>query len=246
MVALSFADAADDVRGEDREAEEGSGRDGGGDGIVRVEGDGCDVAGGEAGGGVGVEAPAHPDDEVADEEEGGGGGEDGSGYAEHGGFAAKHLMAEEADGGVPGPGDDVGAGMKGVGVGVDREVVVGRDEGEGGDDGVPAAAPGSEEEQASSDRCETYAGGQEGVRQDAAENGKEKDEIGSHGRPQLRGKSRSYDSRALRRWGQGLREARVATTRDTDSINRSRTPRVADPTYTLLDLIKPTRFFYRY
>jgi hypothetical protein len=182
---LGFADGLGDVRGEDGQAEEGSCGDGGGDGVVGVEGDGGDEAGGEASGGVRVEVSAHPDGEVAEEEERGGGGEDGSGYVEHGGFAAKHLMAEEANGGVPSPGDDVGAGVKGVGVGVDSEVVVGRDEGEGGDDGMPAAAPGSEEEQASSDRCETHAGGVEGVRQDATENGKEKDEIGSHGRPQF-------------------------------------------------------------
>jgi len=170
VAVLDFADALGDVHGEDRKAEESTCGDSGGHDVVRVEGDGCDEAGCKAGGGVSIEAIAHPDDEVAEEEEGGRGGEDGSGYAEGGGFAVEHPIAEEADAGVPSPGDEVGAGMEGVSVGVDGEVVVGRDEGEDGEDGLPAAAPRAEEEQACTDRREAYAGRVEGVREDTAKN----------------------------------------------------------------------------
>ena len=93
-------------------------------------------------------------------------------------------MAEEADGRVPGPGDDVSADVEGVAVGEDGQIVVGRHEGEGRDDGLPAAASCPKEEQASTDGGEAYAGGGEKVGQDTAENGEEKYEISSHGRPQ--------------------------------------------------------------
>jgi hypothetical protein len=175
LVVLGFADAFGDVGREDGEAEESAGGDGGGHDVVGVEGDRRDEAGCEAGCGVGVEACAHPDYEVAKDEEGGGGGEDGSAYAQHGGLTAEHLVSEEADGCVPGPGDDVSAEVEGVAVCEDGEVVVGRHEGEGRDDGLPAAAPCSEEEQSPTDGGEAYAGGGEGVGKDTAENSEEKD-----------------------------------------------------------------------
>ena len=168
MVALGSADVLDDVGGENGKAEEGAGSDGGGHDVVGVEGNGCDEAGCEAGGGVGVETAAHPYDEVAEDKEGGRGGEDGSAYTKHAGLAAQHLMAEEADGRVPGPGDDIGAEMEGVAVGEDGEVIVGRHEGEGSDDGLPTAASCSEEEQASAHGGEAYAGSGEEVGKDAA------------------------------------------------------------------------------
>ena len=125
VAALGLADVLGDVGGEDGQAEESARSDGGGHDVVGVEGDGCDEAGCKAGCGVGVEAAAHPDDEVAEQEEGGGGGQDRSADAEHGGLAAKHLVAQEADGGVPDPGDDVGAEVKGIAEGEDGEVIVG-------------------------------------------------------------------------------------------------------------------------
>ena len=131
----------------------------------------------------GVHGAADPDGEVAEKKEGGGRGCDGSGYAEDGGLFAEDLVAHEADGCVPGPGDEIVAGAEGVSKGEDGEVVVGRDEGEDGDDCLPAAAASAEVEQAATDGGESQAGRAEGVGQDAAKNSKEKDEISSHGRP---------------------------------------------------------------
>ena len=184
MVVLGFAEALGDVGCEDREAEESTGGDGRRHNVVGIKGDSRHEAGCEAGGGVGVETGVHPDDEVAQNKEGSRRSKHRSAHAQHGGFAAQHLVAEEADGRIPGPGDDVSAEMKGIAEGEDGEVVVGRHESEGGDDGLPAAAPCSEEEQASTDGGEAYAGGGEEVGKDTAENSEEKDEISSHGRPQ--------------------------------------------------------------
>ena len=126
---------------------------------------------------------ADPDGEVAEEKEGGGRGCDGSDYAEGGGLFAEDLVAHEADGCVPGPGDEIVAGVQGVSEGEDGEVVVGGDECEDGDDRLPAAAARAKVEQAATDGGESQTGGAEGVGQDAAKNSKEKDEISSHGRP---------------------------------------------------------------
>ena len=168
MVALGSADVLDDVGGENGKAEEGAGSDGGGHDVVGVERNSRDEAGCDAGCGVGVETSAHPDNEIANDKEGRGGSEDRSGDAKHGGLSAQHLVAEEADGRVPGPGDDVSAEMEGVAVGEDGEVIVGRHEGEGGDDGLPTATSCSEEEQASAHGGEAYAGSGEEVGKDAA------------------------------------------------------------------------------
>jgi len=173
LVVLGFAEGFEDVAGQGGEAEECGCRDGGGDGVVGVEGDGCDVAGGEPGGGVGIHHAASPDREVAEEEEGGGRGGDRSNDAEGGGLLAEDLVAHEADGCVPGPGDEIGAGVPGVSEGEDGEVVVGRYEGEDGDDGLPAAAARAEVEQTATYGGESQTGGAEGVGQDAAKNGKE-------------------------------------------------------------------------
>jgi hypothetical protein len=170
LAAVSFADGLSDAGCEGGQAEEGSGGDGCGDDVVGVEGNCRDVAGGEAGEVVGVHAAACQDYEVAEEEEGGGGGEDGTTDPQHGGLAAEELVTDEADGGVPSPGDEVAAGLEGIAVGVDGEVVVGRHEGEDRDERLPAAATGAEEEEASADGGEVHAGGVEGDGKNAAEN----------------------------------------------------------------------------
>ena len=184
LVVLGFAEGFDDVAGQSGEAEEDACRDGGGDGVVGVEGDGGDEAGGESGSGVGVHQAACPDGEVAEDKEGRGRGGDCSDDAEGGGLFAEDLVAHEADGCVPDPGDEVGAGVPGVSEGEDGEVVVGGYECEDGDDGLPAAAARAKVEQTAPYGGESQTGGAEGVGQDAAKNSKEKDEISSHGRPQ--------------------------------------------------------------
>ena len=192
MIALGFAEVLGDVGGEDREAEESAGGDGGGHDIVGVKGNRSDEAGCEASCGMGIETCAHPDYEVAKDEEGSGGGENSAANTQHGGLAAQHLVAKEADGRVPGPGDHVGAEMEGIAVGEDGEVIVSRHKGEHGNDGLPAAAAGSEEEESSTDGGEAHAGGGEEVGEDAAENGEEKDEIGSHGNLKICAENRAF------------------------------------------------------
>ena len=76
---------------------------------------------------------------------------------------AEQLQAEEADGGVPDPGDEVSAQMEGEVVGEDGEVDVGGHEGGDGGGELEAGAcggvvrgvhAGAEEEQAAADRGE--------------------------------------------------------------------------------------------
>ena len=173
MVVLGGAEGLCDAGCEGRQSEESAGGDGGGDHVVGVEGDGGDVAGGQASEVVRVHAAAGPDYEIAEEEEGGGGCEDCSGYSKSRGLAVEELVAGEADGCVPDPGDEVAAGVEGVSVGVGGEVEVGRHEGEDGDEGLPATATCAEEEKTSADSGEVHAGDVEGDGKNSAENGEQ-------------------------------------------------------------------------
>ena len=170
MVVLGCAEAFCDAGCQHGQAEEGSGRDGGGHEVIGIEGDGSDIAGAEAGEAAGIHFASCPDGEVAEDEEGGRGCQDSGSYTQQGGFSAEDLATDEADGGVPSPGNEIGAGVEGITVGEDGEVIVSRHKGEDGGEGMPAAATGAEEEQSSANRGEVHAGGVEDGGKDAAEN----------------------------------------------------------------------------